>query len=331
MDREKLQAEMRSTMKSSETDDWVDRHVVRPFSFLWAKMFARLHVTPNAVTVMSMVIGAASCLFFAHGSWHYEGARGLVFNLVGILLLLWADVFDCTDGQLARLTGQSSRVGRILDGLAGFTWYIPIYAAFVYRIYCHHDIEFSLLGIADSPTASMVIALVALALSLLSGFYGIAGQQRIADYYIQAHLFFQKGAKGSELDNSRQQQALYDQMPADEPWLFRAFQKNYVSYTRAQERSTPQFQRLMKALADRYGSIDQVPADVRERFLAASRPLQPVNALLTFNFRTLYLVVFTLVDMPIMVYLFELIVMEVIRMCVNRRHERFCRQMADEL
>ena len=79
-----------ATLKSAETEDWLDYHVVRPFSYLWALLFARLGVHPNTVTILSMVIGAGSCVFFAHGCYHYEGGEGLLYNLIAFFLLVWA-------------------------------------------------------------------------------------------------------------------------------------------------------------------------------------------------------------------------------------------------
>ena len=143
-----MNEKVQSTLKSSETDDWLDIKVVRPFAYLWALLFARLDIHPNTVTIISMIIGAASSWFFAQGSFHYGGTHGLWLNVIGIILLLWADVLDCTDGQLARMTGKKSRLGRILDGLAGFVWFTPIYVGMVIRFYHHHSIEFGWLGIA---------------------------------------------------------------------------------------------------------------------------------------------------------------------------------------
>lgn len=40
-------------------------------------------------------------------------------TLLGILLLMWANHYDSADGQLARLTGQKTQWGRMLDGFAG--------------------------------------------------------------------------------------------------------------------------------------------------------------------------------------------------------------------
>lgn len=317
-----------SSLKSADTEDWLDYHVVRPFSYLWAKFFAKLGVHPNAVTVMSMIIGAVSCIFFAHGSFHYEGGHGLLFNIIAILLLIWADVFDCADGQLARLTGKKSRLGRILDGLAGFTWYIPIYAALVYRFYIHHDIEFGWLGIVDTETNTLIGTAVVFVLALVSGIC-LAGQQRLADYYIQAHLFFLKGEKGSELDNSVKQAEIHKQMGKETSWFERLFQRNYISYTKLQERRTPCFQTLVTMLNNKYGTADQIPQEIRDDFRRRSLPVLKYNGLMTFNFRSSYLFLFCLLDVPVLAFLFEIIAMSLLQCYVNRRHEKFCRQMVE--
>ena len=114
---------------------------------------------------------------------------------------MWADFLDCTDGQLARLTGKKSKMGRILDGLAGFTWFVPIYLGIVYRFYYHHDIEFGWLGIEDTPENTMIATAVVLVLSVISGFMGMGGQQRLADYYIQIQTSCQRTHLGMSVSS----------------------------------------------------------------------------------------------------------------------------------
>ena len=317
------------TLKSVETEDWLDYHVVRPICYYCAAGFARLHVHPNAVTILSMIVGAGSCVLFARGSWYYEGMAGLTANLVAILLLMVADILDCTDGQLARLTGQKSRLGRILDGVAGFVWFTPIYLALVWRFYHHHDIEFGLLGIADTETNVWVATAIVFAIGLVSGIRGLAGQQRLADYYIQIHLFFLKGEKGSELDRSARQQQLYDQMTWKQGVIEKLFQYSYIGYTQKQEAVTPWFQRLLGAIEQRYGGLEAMPVELRERFHAGSLALMPWNGLLTFNFRSFWLFLFCLLDVPVANFLFEIIAMGLLTYYVNRRHETLCREVLE--
>lgn len=321
----------RATLKSAETEDWLDLHVIRPFCYYCAVFFAKFDIHPNTVTIWSMVIGAASAWFFAQGSFYYGGTMGLVYNLIAIALLMAADILDCTDGQLARLTGKKSRIGRILDGIAGFTWFLPIYVLLVWRFWKHHTIEFGWLGIEDTPQNALIATAVVVVLGLIAGFAGMAAQGRLADYYIQVHLFFLKGEKGSELDNSVRQQEIYDQMPKDAPLYERLFQKSYIDYTRQQEKVTPQFQRLLARLREKYGSTDNIPPTVREEFRQKSLPVIFWNGLLTFNFRESWLFLFCLLDIPCCHFLFEIIVLGLLYKYVNHRHENFCREMADKL
>jgi phosphatidylglycerophosphate synthase len=326
----------KATLKSAETEDWLDLHVIRPACYYLAVFFAKFDIHPNTVTIWSMIIGAASAVFFGCASYYYCGWNGLMLNLVAIVMLMIADIFDCTDGQLARMTGKKSPLGRILDGAAGFTWFVPIYTAMTWRFYQHHDLEFSWLGIADTPQNALIAAVICYGFALWSGFAGISGQQRLADYYINTHLFFLKGEKGSELDTSRRQQEILDQMTAETPWYERWFQKSYVGYTKAQEKSTPQFQQLMKRLSEKYGdgtsvSAHDIPEDFREAFRQKSLPVIFWNGLLTFNFRSFWLFLFCLIDLPALYFLFEIFGMGLLTWYVNHRHETFCRKLADTL
>ena len=328
----------RATLKSAETEDWLDLHVIRPFCYYCAVFFAKFDIHPNTVTIWSMIVGAASAWFFAQGSFvygdnaHGDTILGLIYNIIAVVLLMIADVLDCTDGQLARMTGKKSRMGRILDGVAGFAWFIPIYHVMVYRFYLHHDIEFSLLGIADTQQNVLIATAVVYALGLIAGIAGLAGQQRLADYYIQVHLFFLKGEKGSELDNSMRQQEIYDQMtPETHTWAERYFQKSYIDYTKKQEAVTPQFQRLMARLREKFGSTDNIPQEVREEFRQKSLPVIFWNGLLTFNFRESWLFLFCLLDIPVAHFVYEIVFMGLLWKYVNHRHESFCKAIADRL
>ena len=324
--KQSLKDEYRSSLKSMDTEEHIDLWFYRPLGFLWAKFFAWLGVTPNWVTIASIFLGVAGGVLFYFGQ---PELRWL--NYVGILLIIWANSYDSADGQLARMTQQYSRLGRILDGVAGFTWFTPIYLALVWRFYHHHDIEFSLLGISDTEQNVMIATIVVFIIGLISGIHGLAGQQRLADYYIQAHLYFLKGEKGSELDNSAQQQEIYDKMDSSTSWVERLFQKSYIGYTQKQEGRTPQFQRLLRLLKTKFGTAEHIPATVREEFHQNSLPLMPWNGLLTFNFRSAWLFLFCLIDIPVGNFLFEIICMGLLTSYVNHRHENFCRKIADKV
>ena len=94
-----------------DTEEFIDIHFYRPIGYQWALFFNKLGVSPNSITIASIFIGIAAgiCFYF----------QSLAINVIGMLLLIWANSYDSADGQLARMTGQKSALGRILDGAAG--------------------------------------------------------------------------------------------------------------------------------------------------------------------------------------------------------------------
>lgn len=108
-----LREKVAKTFKSEDTEEWLDKVWTRPVGYLFAVFFKKLHVHPNGVTVLSMIIGAASAWFFASGSYRYCGLHGLKMNIIAVVMLAVADFLDSADGQLARMTNQKTRLGRI--------------------------------------------------------------------------------------------------------------------------------------------------------------------------------------------------------------------------
>ncbi|MEG1188454.1 MAG: CDP-alcohol phosphatidyltransferase family protein, partial [Bacteroidales bacterium] len=45
------------SLKSMDTEEFIDLKFYRPLGYLWALFFERLGVTPNAVSVMSIFLG----------------------------------------------------------------------------------------------------------------------------------------------------------------------------------------------------------------------------------------------------------------------------------
>ncbi|KWW32173.1 MAG: hypothetical protein F083_2723 [bacterium F083] len=284
-------------------------------------------VHPNIVTVLSIVIGITSAFFFLHGSWRTEGRTGLVLNVIGILLMMWANFYDSADGQLARMTGKKTQLGRILDGAASIIIFIPVYCALVWRCYQYHSMEFQWLQIADTERNAVIYGLTLFAVCLFSGFVCHSGQCRLADYYRQIHLFFLKGESGAEFSTSAHQQQLYDAMPWRGHCIEKAFLKTYVNYTRQQENATPAFQRLMQSLYHKYGKAGNAPESFRARFRHCSLPLMPLTNILTFNTRAIVLYLCCLIDLPWFYFVFEIVFMSALCGYMRHRHEKMCKNL----
>ena len=326
-----MKEQVKSTLKSNDTEEWLDTVWTRPIGYVWARLFNHYDIHPNTVTIISMIIGAASALFFAHGSFRTEGTEGLVYNIIAVLLLAWANFYDSADGQLARMSGKKTQLGRILDGAAGDVWFVCIYHALTIRFYFHHDLEFEWLGIENTQRNSIVATLVMYAFAWFSGIYCHGHQSGLADYYRQIHLFFLKGKAGSELDNSAQQRKLYEETPWKGNIIQKLFLLSYTSYTRNQERQTPAFQQLMAKLRERYGSTENIPQAFRDEFRAYSLPMMKWANILTFNTRASALYVSCLIDFPWLYLAFEIFVMTALFFYMRNTHEDFCKLLSSKL
>jgi hypothetical protein len=229
-------------------------------------------------------------------------------NICGVLLLMFANFCDSTDGQMARLTGKKTLIGRMLDGFSGDLWFLSIYVAFVVRLW-NQPIP----GL-DTPWGFWILLLGAVA-----GFLCHSPQASLADYYRQIHLFFLLGKEGSEFDNYQQQRQHYERLPKND-WLGRIFYYNYANYCKSQERRTPHFQQFFA----RWQSLPQPDEALRQRFLIGSRPLMKYCNLLSFNLRAICLYATALLDCPWVYFLLEITVFNVMYIYMHRTHERLC-------
>lgn len=296
-----LKQRVLATMKSRDTEGNFELYVTRTPGYLWALLFRRLHVHPIAVTLLSIVIGSASAVFFAFDDLRY--------NLVGMFLLIWANWYDCADGQLARMTGQKTLVGRVLDGFGGELWFICIYIGIAIRLY---------------PTWGIYIFLII----LWAGFYCHSRQCGIADYYRNVHLWVTLGKEGSELDTSAEQRRRMQSLSwsNSKEWFEKFYLFFYVRYIRTQERQTPGFQ-VLRPLMEGLPLGDPM----RERFRQESLPLMPLCNILTFDTRVGVLFLSMFIGHPWVYFVFEMTVLEALRFYTIHRHEGFCRMLHQEL
>ncbi len=291
-----------ATFKSQDTEEWLDIHFTRPLGLLWARFFNYFNIHPNVVTILSIILGVAAAVFFYFDK--------LWLNAIGILLLVWANLYDSADGQLARMTGKKTRWGRILDGFAGDVWFFAIYFSLSLRL---------------TPEWGVWIWL----LSAFAGFVCHARQCQLADYYRNIHLYFLKGEGGSELDNSRKLTDEFQSLSWKTDGAWKLFLFFYRNYTRKQEQATPAFQHFKAALDKRFGKA--LPQALRDDFRRGSLPLMKWANILTFNTRAIVLYVSLLVGLPWIYMLFEVTVMNALLIYMRARHEKLCRQLLDHL
>ncbi len=302
------QSAYQASLKSLDTEEHIDLYFYRPIGYAWARLAMKLGVTPNAITIASIFLGVgAGVCFYFNNIW---------INILGALLLVWADSFDSADGQLARLTGQYSRLGRILDGLSGDLWFAAIYVAICLR---------------ENVTSEFFMAhhWVIWVMAVVTGLCH-ATQAAMGDYYRQFHLFFLKGKSGSELENAAQLRKQYEELSWRRDFFRKLVMTFYLNYTEGQEGRTPRMQELRRELRSRFG--DSIPQSFRDRFRSLSLPLMKYTNILSFNVRTIALFTAILIfRMPWLYFAFELTVLNVILVYMVIRHERICRTLVKEL
>ncbi|MCA9598121.1 MAG: CDP-alcohol phosphatidyltransferase family protein [Myxococcales bacterium] len=98
------------SLKPLAVEEPIDVWVHRPLAYLLARALLPTPVSPNLVTMISIVFGLVGGVsLFSSFAWHMQ---------VGGAAIFLSAIFDCADGQLARMRGTSSVFGRMLDGAA---------------------------------------------------------------------------------------------------------------------------------------------------------------------------------------------------------------------
>ena len=109
----------KKSLKMKEVEEIFDLLLYRPLAFILVKSIIRTNITPNQLTMSAIVMGIISGCFYSQGTQ--------VFFVVGGLFYLLFNVFDCSDGQLARLKKNGTHTGRIIDGIADYIATIAVF------------------------------------------------------------------------------------------------------------------------------------------------------------------------------------------------------------
>ena len=96
-----------------------DVYFFHPLGSICARLANSLRMTPTQVTIVSALMGVAG------GALLFDERLGLV----AFALLIVHGIIDSADGQLARMTGKSTELGKVLDAVAGYVTHAAIYLA----------------------------------------------------------------------------------------------------------------------------------------------------------------------------------------------------------
>ena len=169
------------SIKSFDTEEKLDLYFYRPVGFVIAKAAKALRLTPDHLTYTGAILGLASGPFFAQPE--------STFSLsIGCALLIWAGLFDSSDGQLARMGGgKGSKFGLILDGICDNIVFTAVYAGSI---------------IALMPAWGPSIW----AIGVLAGFLHSLESSAL-DYYNREYLYFGYGKVDGDYWNPSDEEA----------------------------------------------------------------------------------------------------------------------------
>jgi phosphatidylserine synthase len=286
-----------ATYKAREVEGSLDVYFYRPLGFRLAEFFAHLKVTPAGVSLLAGLCGVmAGHLYFY---------RSLAINIAGMVLHICANVLDNADGQLARLTQQQSRKGRIIDSVADHLGFASVYI--------HLTLRCAFAG------ASPAIWLLALAAAISHALQGAA-----ADYYRTAFLYFTGGAR-TEIDSSSALRSDYRKLS----WKQRAWDKIlialYLNFTLQQEMLAPRLKKLSETANTVFHG--RIPGWLEKRYRNVAGQTLTWWRLLMTNTRMLVLFLVLFLGQPAYYFWFELIPLNVLFVYLIVRQEK----MADSL
>jgi len=298
MNNPKSTISFKDSLKSWDTENWLDRIFYRPLGFKIAMLLRNTGVTPNAITIISIFVGIGGCLLFY--------PNNLAINMAGFALLVCANILDCVDGQLARITGIKSEIGRILDGIAGDLWFVVFYFAMAFRL-----INFEGWG----WWTYLII--------VVSGISHLT-QAGMVDHYKTLHLHFLSGGKNSEFENSKSIQKHSRSLTWETP-VKKIFFRLYYLYTLNQEFKTPRLNAYMKKLGETYPN--GYPEKEVASFRAKSLKLMPFLDCFTFNARSIVILVTLLTNIGWLYFAVEIVIFNLLLIYTISRHEKMCREL----
>jgi CDP-alcohol phosphatidyltransferase len=286
-----------STFKAREVEGILDLHFYRPIGFRLAGLFAQLKMTPATVSLLAGIFGViAGHLYFY---------RNLGINIAGMVLHICANALDNADGQLARLTRQESRKGRIIDSVADHLGFASVYI--------HLTLRCALAG------ASPAIWLLALGAAISHALQGAA-----ADYYRTAFLYFADGRR-TEIDSSSVLRSDYRKLS----WGQRAWDKLllalYLNFTLQQEMLAPRLKKLRETASAVFQG--RIPGWLEQRYRDAACHMLKWWRLLMTNTRMLVLFIVLFLGQPVYYFWFELIPLNVLFVYLIVRQEKMAKSL----
>ena len=291
-----------STYKDKDVEEFIDIHFFRPFGYVLALAARFLRLTPNTVTILSMLSGVISGHLFYYSS--------MTINIIGIFVKIFSNALDSADGQLARMTNSKTDYGRILDGISGHVIFLSIYIHLCLRYVSE-----------GGPGWIIAVATAAGICHIVQAGWG--------DYYRNGYLYFVRGARSSELEPSNILFHQYKNLKWEDRFLKKIVKFSEYSYVLFLESFTKKFQKLKSMTNDVYG--EEIPTWLGQEYRKTNKSMNKYYNILTINVRQFTLFALLLVKIPEMFFVFELTVLNGLFLYAALRQENNTKHLISQI
>lgn len=120
-------ADIRPQARPRELQDPLNFYFYHPLAARLARLLRPTGISPNMVSVMSLLALLAAAAAFTGLAWPANALTGFAF------MLAW-HVIDGADGDLARMTGRASATGELVDGVCDYAGNVILYFAFAFML-----------------------------------------------------------------------------------------------------------------------------------------------------------------------------------------------------
>lgn len=278
--------------RTSEIEEITNLYFIHPMASRLTPMFAKMHLTPNAVSLAGMAFGILAAVAYYH-------FQDLQYAVAGFILMIAWHVMDGADGQLARLTHSQSQSGKILDGICDYVTFIAVYVA---------------LAMALSRTSGDWVWALAIAAGLCH-----AAQAAAYEVQRQEYNFWGWDQKSAELLGPH----ALPQNGTGAPPLQRLLEMLYRLYIRVQFRMAGVTVEFRKKLAATLELEPERAAFIRRRYREVFAPSVRQWSAMSANYRTLGIFIGALLKAPQYYFWFEIAGFStVLVILISRQHAR---------
>jgi CDP-diacylglycerol---serine O-phosphatidyltransferase len=262
-------------VRPASIEEATNRLVIHPLSGMVASGALRFGLSANQLSVAGLLCGWA-----AAGFYFFQPDRKMV--IAGFLAMAAWHIFDGADGRVARATGTSSAIGRIIDGICDHLVFAAVYIA----------ITISMIFAGASPLIWIIVIAA-----------GVSHAVQAAAYEERRQIY-QRRSSGVTRDDANKKLLHVDGNNSVIALIYDRIQRL------ASSKETPLDEALL-ILRKRHDSGD-ILQSVANRTALIVRRWSILNA----NNRTIMITLACFVGRPIFYFVYELVILNMILLCL---------------